>query len=104
MEAPLTSFWEVLAAKLEAQPELLEVARSNCARWLRDGHSGAVRLREWDSLLAEAQAGEAGWGKLRAVLAGANEHSNRLRDFHPFAGVLTREERRRTRELCGYRH
>jgi len=30
--------------------------------------------------------------------------SGRLRDFHPMAGILTREERREARELCGYRH
>jgi hypothetical protein len=28
----------------------------------------------------------------------------RLKEFSPFAGVLTREERRQARELCGYRH
>jgi hypothetical protein len=30
--------------------------------------------------------------------------SGRLRDFHPMVGILTREERREARELCGYRH
>jgi hypothetical protein len=104
MEKPVASFWDLLAEKLTAHPELLGKARENCSRWLREGHSGAARLKEWDALLAEAQAGPVGRAKLRSVLEGADESKSRLRDFHPFAGILTREERRRTRELCGYRH
>ena len=98
------SLWELFANKLSAHPELLAVARENCARWLREGHSGARRLHEWDALLAEAQATEAGFARLREVLLGADEAGARLREFHPLAGILTREERRRARELCGYRH
>jgi hypothetical protein len=98
------SLWELLADKLAAHPELLAVARENCARWLREGHSGAARLREWDTLLAEAQANAGGVARLRSVLLGATEADARLRDFHPLAGILTREERRQARELCGYRH
>lgn len=104
MNVALTSLWELLVEKLEAHPELLQVARDNCARWLSEGHSGADRLRDWDALLAQAQAGKPGWERLRAVLAGEGEQNARLRDFHPFAGILTREERRQARELCGYRH
>jgi len=28
----------------------------------------------------------------------------RMRDFHPFAGILSREQRRQAAELCAYRH
>ena len=96
------SLWELFAHKLSAQPELLAVAGETCARWLREGHSGTRRLQEWDTLLAEAQVNEAGLARLRAVLLG--EEGGRLREFHPLAGILTREERRKARELCGYRH
>ena len=68
----LPSFWELLAEKLAAHPEWLAVARKNCARWLREGHSGATRLRQWDALLAGAQSSAEGFA--------------RLRDFHPLAG------------------
>jgi hypothetical protein len=98
------SLWELLANKLAAHPELLAVARENCARWLREGHSGAARLREWDALLAEAQANAVGLARLRSVLLDATGADARLRDFHPLAGILTREERRQAKELCGYRH
>lgn len=104
MTAVASSLWEQLADKLTAQPGLLGVARENCARWLREGHSGANRLREWDVLLAEAQADEAGFARLRKVLLDDDESSARLREFHPLAGILTREERRQAKELCGYRH
>jgi len=98
------SFWELLADKLARHPELLAVARANCARWLSEGHSAPQRLREWDDLLAAAGQNEAGRQRLRKILVDANDADARLRDFHPFAGILTREERRQARELCGYRH
>ena len=104
MNATLPTFWELLAEKLARQPELLAVARGNCARWLGEGHSAPQRLRAWDEVLAAAEQNEAGRRRLREVLAGANEADERLREFHPFAGILTREERRQARELCGYRH
>jgi len=98
------SLWELLADKLTVHPEMLAVARENCARWLREGHSGAARLREWDALLAGAQASAEGFARLRSVLLGATSADTRLREFHPLAGILTREERRQAKELCGYRH
>ena len=104
MNVASSSLCGLLAQKLASRPELLAVARENCARWLREGHSGAARLREWDALLAGAQASAEGFARLRAVLLGASESDARLRDFHPLAGILTREERRRAKELCGYRH
>jgi hypothetical protein len=99
MGTPTASLYEMFADKLSAHPELLAIARENCARWLREGHSAPQRLREWDALLAFAQTGEAGQARLREVLKGSNELDARLRDFHPLAGILTREERRSTKEL-----
>lgn len=104
MKELLPSLYELFAEKLTAHPELLAVARENCQRWLREGHSAPDRLREWDSLLAQAQGGAAGMARLQQVLTGTDESQGRLREFHPFAGILTREERRRAKELCGYRH
>jgi hypothetical protein len=98
------SYWDLVAEKLAASPELIGVARENCARWLREGHSGATRLREWDALLAAAENTSEGFCQLRTLLLDRGEAAVRLREFHPFAGILTREERRLARELCGYRH
>ena len=61
---------------------------------------GLENLRQWDALLARAEAVE--FDRLREAMLG--DASERLRDFHPMAGILTREERRAARELCGYRH
>jgi hypothetical protein len=104
MNEPLPSLYELFAQKLAAHPELLAVGRENCQRWLSEGHSAPDRLREWDALLAEAQAGADGMARLQQVLADTDETHGRLREFHPLAGFLAREERRRARELCGYRH
>ena len=103
-DATAPSLYELLLEKLEQHPELLAVARENCARWLREGHSAPERLRQWDALLADAQQTESGHAQLRAVLRGETPELERLREFHPLAGILTREERRRARELCGFRH
>ncbi|HUR58469.1 MAG TPA: hypothetical protein VM029_12205 [Opitutaceae bacterium] len=104
MNESLPSLYELFAQKLAAHPELLAVGRENCQRWLREEHSAPDRLREWDALLAEAQSNAEGMARLQRVLAGTDETQGRLREFHPLAGILTREERRRARELCGYRH
>jgi hypothetical protein len=98
------SLYELFARKLAAHPELLRVARENCRRWLSQGHSAPNRLREWDVLLAAAETNAAGMARLQSVLAGTDESKGRLREFHPLAGILTREERRLAKELCGYRH
>jgi hypothetical protein len=104
MKESLPSLYELFAAKLAAHPELLAMARETCQRWLHENHSASDRLREWDALLASAQASAEGMTRLQSVLAGTDQSRGRLREFHPLAGILTREERRQARELCGYRH
>lgn len=100
----LCSFWDLIAKKVRRSPSVIQVARDNITRWLAQGQSSPQRLAEWDRLLADAQQSEAGLDTLEQTFSGEDEHSRRLRDFHPFAGILTREERRHTKELCGYRH
>jgi hypothetical protein len=104
MNHELPSFFELVADKLAAHPELIRVARENCARWLDAKHTAPDRLRQWDALLHAAERDEDGRARLLDALLGEDPEQVRLRDFHPFAGILTREERRQARELCGYRH
>lgn len=99
-----SSFWDLIAQKISASPSSIEIAWQNIIRWLAQGQSAPHRLVEWDKLLADAQRDEKGKQTLMQVLRSDDEDSQRLRDFHPFAGILTREERRRAKELCGYRH
>lgn len=98
------SYWELLAHKLETNPESYSKALETCERWLADGHSGAVQLRKWRELLIAAREDRPGRDRVQQVLRGDAAADERLREFNPFAGVLSREERRRARELCGYRH
>jgi hypothetical protein len=78
---------EAVAARIEAHPELLDVARRNLARWLSHGRQGA--LLEWQALLERVSVSE-----LVALLRSESETAARLRQSSPFAGVLTPEERR----------
>ncbi len=97
-------YWQLVADKLQRAPELLQIARDNITRWRAQGQTAPHRLEQWERLLIDAQAGEQGLRRLMNVLLGTEEENERLREFSPFPGVLTREERRQARELCGYRH
>ncbi len=98
------SYWQLVADKLQRAPGLLQVARDNIVRWRAQDQTAPHRLEQWERLLIEAQAGEPGMRRLVNVLLGTEDENERLREFNPFPGILTREERRQARELCGYRH
>ena len=81
----------VLAArKIEAQPELLEVAHRNLARWRERGSAtpGAA-IRAWRSVLHRT------WPEISALMTEQSELGIRLRGTTPFFGVLTPRERKR---------
>lgn len=78
---------EAVAAKIEASPELLDVARANLARWLSANPTTA--LLEWQRALNELPLPQ-----LVALLRSEGETAARLRQSSPFAGLLTPEERR----------
>jgi hypothetical protein len=77
---------EAVAAKLQANPQLLDVARENVDRWLESGPRPA--LIEWRRLLETTSLPE-----LLALLLAADERGAWLRQSSPFAGVLSPEER-----------
>jgi hypothetical protein len=77
---------EAVAARLEARPDLLEVARLNLRRWLRVNPAPA--LRERSDLLDTTPLPE-----LLALLRSDSDEAARLRQSSPFAGVLTPQER-----------
>jgi hypothetical protein len=77
---------ETVAAKIEARPELLDVARANLTRWISRSPQGA--LLEWQRLLDRVTIPE-----LVALLRSESETAARLRQSSPFAGILTQEER-----------
>jgi len=77
---------QAVAAKLEAQPELLVVAHQNLQRWLSTGRSAA--WEDWERLLKSLSMPE-----LLALLRARDERATRLRQSSPFAGVLPAAER-----------
>jgi hypothetical protein len=78
---------EAVAAKLEADPTLLDVARANLQRWLST--TPAPALLEWRQLLDVTQLPQ-----LLTLLRSPDDYAARLRQSSPFAGLLTPEERR----------
>lgn len=77
---------EAVARKLEAQPELLEIARENLARWLLTHRRPA--LIEWLDVLQRSSLLD-----VIRLLRSPGEDAARMRQSSPFAGVLTPRER-----------
>lgn len=83
-------FGRRIAARLRADPALLDVARGNLRRWQsRPGTGDALRrcYSEWEVILATQEAGE-----IAALLEREDEEAARLRQNSPFAGVLDARE------------
>ncbi|HXA10400.1 MAG TPA: hypothetical protein VNW28_10480 [Chthoniobacterales bacterium] len=93
---------EAIADKIEAQPELLEIAQTNIARWLAQNHSAPHRLKQWREIILEAQGSAEGLRRLLAILRDPGEEATHLRSFAPFPGVLSIDERREL--LCSHKH
>ena len=80
----------VIAAKIAAAPELLDIARRNLAKWSeRYGENVPPALLEWASILEQS------WPHIAALITDPRERATRLRQSTPFAGILTDAERRR---------
>jgi hypothetical protein len=98
---------ELVADKLDqadpvSRAALLRIPLENIDRWLANGHTAPHRLEQWRQLLLRAQASPEGFLELLRVLRDDSEPAQRLRDFAPFAGVLTLAERRQAVSECAY--
>ena len=98
---------QLVADKLErADPatraRLLRIPLENIDRWLANGHTAPHRLEQWRGIILRAQQSGEGFEELLGFLRDPGEGAQRLRDFAPFAGVLTREERRQAIPQCAY--
>jgi hypothetical protein len=98
---------ELVADKLEqADPAtrqaLLRVPLENIDRWLAHGHTAPHRLEEWRRILRMAQDSPPGLAELLRLLRDDSESAQRAKDFAPFAGVLTRQERHQAAPECAY--
>ena len=95
---------ELVADKLERDPSLLRIPLENIERWLTNGHTAPHRLEQWRQIILRAQTSEEGFRNLLSLLRDHSEATERLRDFAPFAGVLTAAERLPFIRRCVYSH
>jgi hypothetical protein len=103
----VTTLHDLVADKLEradpaARDALLQIPLDNIDRWLANGHTAPRRLEQWRQILLRARQCPEGFAELLRLLRDHGEESRRLRDFAPFAGILTRGERRRAEPECAY--
>lgn len=100
---------ELVADKLEradaeSRAALLRIPLENIDRWLANGHSAPQRLEQWRQILLRAQQSPDGLEELLRLLRDRSEATERLREFAPFAGVLTAAERLPFIRQCVYSH
>lgn len=76
----------LIATKLEADPSLLERARSNISRW-KNQRGARPAYSEWEEILSS------GLDRVLHVLTSEDQESARLRSSTPFTGILSDAER-----------
>ena len=85
-----------IAQKLSRDPELLNVARENLARWRQKSGGEYPRyLAEWEEILDRP------WIEIADFMTSISDEATRLRASSPFAAVLSAEERKRIYEAFG---
>lgn len=82
-----------VAEKLRLNPtEVLQIARQNLARWLKNENSA---LREWQEILDNQTPEE-----IIKIITQDTDEGQRLRSSSPFVGVLSESERERIWSEC----
>lgn len=85
-----------IAQKVFREPELLDVARQNLARWSQKSAGENPRyLAEWQEILDRP------WIEIADFITSISDRAIRLRSSSPFAGVLSAVERKRIYEAFG---
>jgi hypothetical protein len=74
----------IIAARLRARPELMEVARENLARW---NCPERPWWQEWSTILSSQTVEE-----IACLIEREDEDACRMRQSAPFAGILTPRE------------
>ena len=85
-ETSSSLFFEAIARKIEADPDLLHVPLENIERWVASGHTAVHRLREWQELILRAinSAEPEGLAELLRLLRSHDEESLLLKGFSRF--------------------
>lgn len=74
-----------VAAALRKHPELIQVARDNLRRWMRQDGASHPALEEWTDILFFLSPAQ-----IADFLESESPKSSRLRQSSPFIGVLRR--------------
>ena len=80
-----------IAARLQAEPSLLEAVRARVAGWLREGTVHSEYARAWNEILSRP------FPELLRALTDRDERARALRQVTPFTGILDQRERLRIR-------
>jgi hypothetical protein len=94
----------LIADKIARDPALLEIGLANIARWTAQGRDQPQKLQEWRERILAAQSSRDGLASLLELLREDSEDAAYEREFAPFAGVLSAEERRPFLLACSYTH
>jgi hypothetical protein len=93
LEARSLAMHALIASKIERDQALLAIPRNNIERWSARWKGDAPAwLYEWIEVLKQP------WSRVAALITEPSERAARLRQSSPFAGVLSKEERRRIYE------
>lgn len=104
MPHDIKTLHDLVADKLEQNPSLLSIPLENIDRWTRECHSAPHRLEQWCQIILRAQETPEGFQSLLNLLRDHGETAERLKEFAPFAGVLTAAERQTVIRECVYSH
>jgi hypothetical protein len=98
------NLFPAISEQIMRNPDLIKQAQATLARWAENGLAPSPRIAQWRALLQNALDSGDGMEALRRLLLDESEAAKRLKDFAPFAGLLSREERRKVFLKCAYDH
>ena len=98
------NLYPLIADRVEHDFSILDWALDTLQKWTSQGEIPLLRAAEWRRIIEDAKLGNEGLKALVAILRDESEQGRRLKDFAPFAGVLSREERRAVFLKCAYDH
>lgn len=87
IDARSLALHQAVAAKLRANPALLDIARDNLSRWMAKGGPSLPYSQRWVQLL------DLPLDDLLARIVEESEDMNAMRQCGPFAGILSPPER-----------
>ena len=77
----------IVVERIDADPNLFNIAHQNLDRWQRLHGTLSRADEEWVEILKRP------WSKIREILLEESDEGQRLRSSAPFVGIVTEEER-----------